>query len=74
MPTTKSPLTIFCEERKIDNRTKDAFGMWIRSTYADKFRVARDGETAHLILNRLSQEDLLDAWQDFVKHLKQYLT
>lgn len=74
MDKMKSQLTIFCEQRGISGRTKDAFGMWIRATYAEKFRISKDGETAHLILNKLSEDDMEAAWKDFVKELAKYLT
>ena len=70
----KSPLSEFCEKKGINNKIKNSFGAYIRSTYADKFKMNFEGETVHLILNRLSQEDLEAAWQDFVKDLAKYLT
>ena len=69
-----SPISRFCKKRKIDGRMKDAFSAWIRSTYAEKFRLGKDGETVHVLLNRLSDDDLEDAWKDFTKDLKNYLT
>lgn len=72
MPT-KSPLSIFCDERGISERIKLSFGMYIRSVYADKFRMNPNGETVHIIMGRLSQEDLADAWQDFVKDLVKHI-
>ena len=69
-----SPISRFCEKRKIDGRMKDAFSAWIPSTYADKFRLSSSGETVHLILGRMSDDDLEDAWKDFTKDLKKYLT
>ena len=72
--TLKSPLSEFCDRKGIDGRLKSAFGAYIRSTYAQKFLMSEAGETVHLILNRLSQEDLEDAWLDFTRDLKKYLS
>jgi hypothetical protein len=69
----KSPLSEFCDERGISGQIKSAFGAYIRSEYAQKFMMKESGETIHLILNRMSQEDLADAWQNFVKELAKYI-
>lgn len=71
---TKSPLTQFCEGRGISKQIQQAFGAYIRTYYAEQFRMSADGETVHLILNRMSEDDLNDAWQSFVKDLAKYLT
>lgn len=70
----KSPLSEYCESRGISGQIKNAFGAYIRATYADKYKMAESGETIHLILNKMSQEDLEDAWQDFVRDLAKHLT
>lgn len=70
----KSPLTEFCDNRGISDRIKLAFGMYIRTVYADRFRMNPNGETVHLIMGKLSQEDLADAWQDFVKDLAKHIS
>ena len=69
----KSPLSIFCDDRGMSERIKLAFGMYIRTTYAQKYRIKETGETIHLIMGKLSQEDLAAAWQDFVKDLAEHL-
>jgi hypothetical protein len=70
----RSPLSEFCDARGISGQIKSAFGAYIRSVYSQKFLMSESGETVHLIVNRMSQEDLDDAWQDFVKDLAKYLT
>lgn len=70
----KSNLSEFCEARGISNQIKTSFGAYIRSVYAQKFMMNENGETVHLIMSRMSQEDLEDAWQDFVRDLAKYLT
>lgn len=70
----KSPLSDFCTARGISDRIKMSFGMYIRSVYADKFRMNPNGETVHIIMNRLSQDDLEAAWMDFVKELAKHIS
>lgn len=70
----KSNLSEFCEGRGITNQIKTAFGAYIRSVYAQRFLMNENGETVHIVMSRMSQEDLADAWQDFVKDLANYLT
>ena len=72
--TLQSPLTEFCKARGISGQLKSAFGAYIRSVYAEKFRLGESGETVHLILNRMAQDDLERAWQDFVNDLAKHLT
>jgi hypothetical protein len=69
----KSNLSEFCEARGISDQIKTAFGAYLRSIYAQKFLMNENGETIHLVMGRMSQEDLADAWQDFVKDLARYL-
>lgn len=70
----KSPISDFCDNRGITGQIKSAFSAYIRAVYADKYNMKESGETVHVILNRMSQEDLADAWQDFVKDLAKHLT
>lgn len=69
----KSPLSEFCDKRGIPNQIKNSFGAYIRAYYADRFKMSESGETIHLILNRMSEDDLELAWQDFVKDLAKYI-
>lgn len=69
----KSTISEFCDSRGITGQIKSAFSAYIRAVYADKFGMKESGETVHVILNRMSQADLSDAWQDFVKDLAKYL-
>lgn len=70
----KSPISEFCDARGITGQVKSAFGAYIRASYAEKFHMNESGETVHVVMNRMSQEDLADAWLDFVKDLASYLT
>lgn len=70
----KSPITIFCDNLGITGQIKSAFSAYIRAMYAEKFHMNESGETIHVVMNRMSQEDLADAWQDFVRDLAKHLT
>jgi hypothetical protein len=67
--TIESPLTSFCKKRGISGQIKSAFGAYIRAQYADKLQIRESGETVHVLLNRMSEDDLEAAWTDFVKDL-----
>lgn len=69
-----SPITEFCNKKGISGRIKSAFGAYIRSTYAQKFAMSEAGETVHLIVNKMSQDDLEAAWMDFTRDMYKYLT
>lgn len=69
-----SPISEFCNKRKIPSHIKDAFSAYCRSIYADKFALLKDSDTAYLLISRLTQDQLEDAWLGFTKELKRYLT
>jgi hypothetical protein len=69
----KSPLTEFCDELGIPENLKNAFSAYLRTEYAKRFFLAQDGDTIHLMIGRLTHEQLQDAWQMFVKEMAKYL-
>lgn len=69
----KSSLTEFCEKRGISTNIKNSFGAYLRSTYAQKFLLATDGETIHLMVGKMTDEQLEDAWQEYIKELAKWL-
>ena len=70
----KSPISEFCDVRLISDSLKNSFSAYIRSEYSRRFKMSMDGETVQLLLGRMSQEDLEDAWKDFTNELAKYLT
>lgn len=68
-----SPFTEFCENLKIPENIRNAFKAYLQTEYADRFLLAKDGETVHLMIGRLTQEQLNEAWQMFVKEMARYL-
>lgn len=59
----------FCEERKLSKPIEDAFIMYCRSTYAERFML-KDGDTVQAIIARMNQEQVEDAWGKFVTELR----
>lgn len=72
--TAQSSLTVFCDKRGISGQIKAAFGAYIRSVYAKRFLMSSDGETIHLMINQMDEEELQKVWAEFVKDLARYLT
>lgn len=68
-----SPLSEFCKELGIPENIKNAFGAYLHTDYANRFLLAKDGETIHMVISRLSHEQLTDAWQMFVREMARYL-
>lgn len=71
--STKSPISEFCSGRGIPNQIKNSFATYIRSVYARKYLMAENGETIHMMINGLSQDELETLWQEFVVELAKYL-
>lgn len=69
----KSNLTIFCDKRGISLNIKNSFGAYLRSSYAQKYFVIGDGETIHLMIGKMTEEELMNAWQEYVKELAKWL-
>lgn len=71
---SKSPLREFCEERMISDSIRKSFGAYIRSEMGKKFGMDTEGETVHLMISRITSEQLQDYWMSFVGELKNYLS
>jgi hypothetical protein len=69
----KTPLREFCEERMMSDSIQKSFGAYILAEMGKKFNLDGSGETVHLMLSRVTQEQLADYWQTFVNELKNYL-
>ena len=52
---------------------QDAFFAYCRSTYSTKYGLS-NGETMKFAVGKLNEAELEDAWQDFVKDMKVFLT
>lgn len=73
MSKFQSPISEFCEERGIPVNIKIAFSAYVRSVYADKFLLRGDTDTVRIMVGRLTQEQVQDAWLEFTKELARHL-
>ena len=71
--TTKSPVSEFCEEKGIPPNIKEAFSAYLRRVYADRFALRGDTDTIRIMVNRLTHEQLEQAWLEFIQDLKRFL-
>lgn len=69
-----TPISQFCHDRGISKNIKDAFETYCRSTYATRFAMNDKGDTIKLIVSKMTMGQVEDAWQDFVRELKQNLS
>ena len=64
----------FCERKGISPNMEEAFVAYIRSDYARKYAVRSDGDTTKLVVGKMSSEEIEDAWIDFTREFKNYLS
>lgn len=64
-----SAISEFCEKRKISPKIEEIFTMYCRSSYASRFSM-RNGETVKLLVSKMSEEQVLYAWLEFVHELR----
>lgn len=69
----RSPLTEFCDRRGIDGNIKQAFSAYLRSVYSKRYLLGNDGETVHLMISKMSEEQLEQMWREFVSELAKHL-
>lgn len=63
----------FCAKRAVSINMKEAFVAYIRSDYARKYSMKADGETSKLVVSKMSEDDLADAWKEFVLEMARYI-
>ena len=59
----------FCEERKLTNPIQEAFIVYVRSTYAERFMLSM-GDTVQMIVNKMTRQQVEEAWLEFVREIK----
>lgn len=64
-----SAISDFCEKRGISPALEEAFTMYCRSLYAGKFSLG-NGDTVKSIVSKMTEDQVLEAWVEFVKDLK----
>ena len=70
----KSNLSDFCEKHGISDNIKASFGTYLRTIYAKKFLLSDNGETVHLMIGRMTEEQLETARQEYDRELANWLT
>ena len=63
----------FCEKKNISANMQEAFVAWLRSDYARKFVTRSDGETTKLIVSKMRDDEIEDAWREFTTEFRKYL-
>ena len=66
-------VTKFCVNHHMSKHLEDAFFAYIRSTYSQKYGL-RNGETMKFAVGKLTDDEVEDAWTDFVRDFREYLT
>lgn len=63
----------FCDKKDIPQKMKEAFVAYMRSDYAIKFMTRSDGDTTKLVVSKLVDKELEEAWQEFIKDFRKLL-
>ena len=63
----------FCDVRGVSTHMKEAFQAYLRSSYAHKFFLS-NGETTKLIVGKMNDEELKEAWTSFVTDFKNLIS
>lgn len=64
----------FCRKRRITHQIQEAFTAYLRSDYALKFELHIDGDTNKMIVGKMSEDELENAWAGFVTELKRTIS
>lgn len=62
----------FCEKKGIATNMQEAFMAYVRSDYARRYFLS-NGETVKLVVSKMNDEEIEEAWVDFVSEFKRYL-
>lgn len=62
----------FCDTKTVSYNMRSAFYAYIRTSYARKFYM-NNGETVKLIVSKMNEAEIEEAWVDFVAEFKRYL-
>ena len=64
---------LFCIEKNLSQEMEDAFIMYVKSPYALRFVVNKQGDTIKGVVDKLTRSQVLDAWNSFIGELKTLL-
>ena len=60
-------------EKGLSQEMEDAFVMFCKSTYAGEYLLKKDGETIKMRLEKMTREQVLDAWNKYLSELRNLL-
>jgi hypothetical protein len=63
----------FCLNRNIPAKIEEAFIAYIRSDYSQRFQMKKDGDTVKLVVSKMDEKQVEEAWREFVKELRHVL-
>lgn len=68
-----SNLQIFCERKGINQEMTDAFMAYVRSMNASKFMMKKDGDTVRMLVEKMDEDQVQEAWMNFVSDFSKLL-
>lgn len=63
----------FCEARGVSKGMTDAFIAYCRFAFGRQYELMKDGDTVKLILSKMSEEQVEQAWKEFVNDFSKTL-
>ncbi len=66
----KSELDEFLDSRRIADPLRSAFIAYCKSLYGSRYMFKSEGETVKLFLTRMTDEQVLQAWNDFIRDVR----
>lgn len=70
MRNPQSNLTEFCDERNLSDALRQAFLTYCKSMFASRYLMSPNGDTINKFVAEMTQEQVLDAWNQFIHDLK----
>jgi hypothetical protein len=69
----QNELDQFMAEKKLADPMKSAFVAYCKSLYSSRYLMRSSGDTIKLFLDRMSREQVDQAWNDFVSDIRNIL-
>ena len=64
-----SSISKFCEQRGIPPKIEELFTTYCRASFANRFSM-RNGDTVNMLVSKMTEDEVLDEWVEFVRDLK----
>lgn len=69
----KNNVSNFCEKKGLPKPLEQAFISYCQSLYASRYEISSDGEAIKSFINKMNQDEIEYAWNQFVLDLKSVL-